>query len=141
MSREDIIVNCKSSIHFLALQGNIKKTKGRASPLAALRVITQHDGRGKPRPSSARGLRGKGPVRGCFTPPCCRASYSDGFCLGHTMGCYQIVISGDIVKTLENRYPIFKAGEAAGTSMCRVLSMKSTVRPFHGPWGAYAPQG
>ena len=46
-----------------------------------------------------------------------------------------------IVKTLENRYPIFKAGEAAGTSMCRVLSMKSTVRPFHGPWGAYAPQG
>ena len=47
----------------------------------------------------------------------------------------------DIVKTLENRYPIFKAGEAAGTSMCRVLSMKSTVRPFHGPWGAYAPQG
>ena len=47
----------------------------------------------------------------------------------------------NIVKTLENRYPIFKAGEAAGTSMCRVLSMKSTVRPFHGPWGAYAPQG
>ena len=51
------------------------------------------------------------------------------------------MISECIVKTLENRYPIFKAGEAAGTSMCRVLSMKSTVRPFHGPWGAYAPQG
>ena len=51
-----------------------------------------------------------------------------------------LILAG-IVKTLENRYPIFKAGEAAGTSMCRVLSMKSTVRPFHGPWGAYAPQG
>ena len=47
----------------------------------------------------------------------------------------------DIVKTLENRYPIFKAGEAAGTSMCRVLSMKSTVRPFHGPWGRIGAQG
>ena len=56
-------------------------------------------------------------------------------------GFVRLTISRNIVKTLENRYPIFKAGEAAGTSMCRVLSMKSTVRPFHGPWGAYAPQG
>ena len=49
------------------------------------------------------------------------------------MGCYQIVISGDIVKTLENRIPIFKCFD--------YMTVPEGPRPGGPPWGDWPQAG